>query len=89
MYDADLGNSIYDYQDNHIFVEQLPVPGDSTGREHAIFDFPEETFYKDTRDPQTVINGEIMPYRSTSYILLSAGFDGEYGTDDDVYNFSK
>ncbi len=29
------------------------------------------------------------PYRSDSFILLSAGFDGEYGTRDDVYNFQK
>ena len=29
------------------------------------------------------------PYRSESYILLSAGFDGEYGTEDDVFNFER
>ena len=27
------------------------------------------------------------PYRADSYILISAGFDGEYGTKDDIYNF--
>jgi len=27
------------------------------------------------------------PYNSDSYILMSAGFDGEYGTRDDVFNF--
>ena len=27
------------------------------------------------------------PYRSDSYILMSAGFDGEYGTADDIFNF--
>jgi len=27
------------------------------------------------------------PYREDSYILLSAGFDGEYGTSDDIFNF--
>jgi len=29
-----------------------------------------------------------VPYRSDSYILLSAGADGYYGTEDDVYNFN-
>jgi type II secretory pathway pseudopilin PulG len=27
------------------------------------------------------------PYKADSYILLSAGFDGEYGTSDDIFNF--
>lgn len=34
-------------------------------------------------------SGINRPYKSDSYILLSAGFDGEYGTRDDVYNFDK
>jgi type II secretory pathway pseudopilin PulG len=29
------------------------------------------------------------PYRSDSYILISAGFDGQYGTVDDIFNFEK
>jgi competence protein ComGC len=29
------------------------------------------------------------PYRADSYVLLSAGWDGEYGTDDDVFNFGN
>jgi hypothetical protein len=29
------------------------------------------------------------PYREDSYILLSAGFDGQYGTADDVFNFGE
>ncbi len=98
--DADAGNSIYKYQDNHMFVYFLSIPGDNTGRKHALVvdppvanDGPELTFYEDTRDHRTIVNrgGEdiIMPYRASSYILLSAGFDGEYGTDDDVYNFSN
>jgi type II secretory pathway pseudopilin PulG len=30
-----------------------------------------------------------MPFNSDSYILISAGFDGLYGTKDDVFNFEK
>ncbi|KPK88979.1 hypothetical protein AMJ80_10415 [bacterium SM23_31] len=44
-------------------------------------------FYEHTRSEKiTTIS---RPYKSDSYILLSAGFDGEYGTRDDVYNFDK
>jgi competence protein ComGC len=42
-------------------------------------------FYDRTVDEK--ITTTIMPHRADSYILLSAGFDGEYGTPDDVYNF--
>jgi type II secretory pathway pseudopilin PulG len=45
---------------------------------------PEE-FYRIIRDPK-VPSGD-KPYRVNSYILISAGFDGEYGTSDDIYNF--
>jgi len=46
-----------------------------------------EIFYEKTED--TKVTAIKRPYRSDSYILISAGFDGLYGTDDDVYNFEK
>jgi len=42
-------------------------------------------FYDITRDAK-VSTGD-RPVRADSYILMSAGFDGEYGTKDDIYNF--
>lgn len=45
---------------------------------------PEE-FYRIIRNPK--ISSGDRPYRADSYILISAGFDGEYGTSDDIYNF--
>jgi prepilin-type N-terminal cleavage/methylation domain-containing protein len=50
----------------------------------TISDFPKK-FYDITRDPK-VTTGD-RPVRADSYILMSAGFDGEYGTKDDIYNF--
>ena len=44
-------------------------------------------FYEHTRNDK--ITTMPAPYRSDSYLLLSAGFDGEYGTKDDVYNFNE
>ena len=39
------------------------------------------------RDPK--ITARPWPYRPDSYILISAGLDGEYGTDDDIRNFGN
>jgi prepilin-type N-terminal cleavage/methylation domain-containing protein len=52
-------------------------------------------FYAFIRDPRVpvvdLINkpGEGRPYRSDSYILISAGYDSIYGTSDDVTNFAR
>ncbi|MBN2138534.1 MAG: type II secretion system protein [Sedimentisphaerales bacterium] len=42
-------------------------------------------FYDYIRDPK--ITAKAWPYRPSSYILISAGADGIYGTDDDIRNF--
>ncbi len=88
--DADAGNSVYDYADNHSLVESLSVPDSDATQEHTLFIDPQATFYESTTWSTIFYLGEdmVVPYRATSYILLSAGFDGEYGTDDDVYNFN-
>jgi hypothetical protein len=44
-------------------------------------------FYDETRDKK--ITSPARPYRADSYILMSAGFDNEYGTSDDVFNFAQ
>jgi hypothetical protein len=43
-------------------------------------------FYEFIRDPKVV--AQPWPYRPDSYILISAGYDGLYGTDDDICNFT-
>jgi prepilin-type N-terminal cleavage/methylation domain-containing protein len=47
-------------------------------------DWP-KLFYKIVRDKK--IDTGDKPYRADSYILMSAGYDGEYGSKDDIYNF--
>ena len=44
-------------------------------------------FYEYIRDPK--VTARPRPYRSDSYILISAGPDGLYGTSDDVTNFGN
>ncbi|MFA5240518.1 MAG: type II secretion system protein [Phycisphaerae bacterium] len=87
-------DNIYNYMDNHEFVG-LDVSWDPFV--HPLYDpngTPGETFYKMTRDESVPIVGsynalKIRPYNKNSYILISAGRDGVYGTDDDVCNFKQ
>jgi len=44
-------------------------------------------FYDAITNP--TITTQVRPYNQTSYILMSAGFDGIFGTPDDIYNFSQ
>jgi len=46
-----------------------------------------EYFYHYIADPRTP--GSSWPYRPDSYLLITAGFDGIYGTDDDICNFGN
>jgi type II secretory pathway pseudopilin PulG len=54
-------------------------------RRHVLEDF--NFFYEYIRDPK--ITARPWPYRPDSYILISAGTDGEYGTADDICNFGN
>jgi prepilin-type N-terminal cleavage/methylation domain-containing protein len=46
-----------------------------------------QIFYDAITNPK--ITSQFRPYNATSYLLISAGFDGIYGTPDDIYNFSE
>ncbi len=74
--------NIYNYKDNHALVG-LGVPW-KPGAKHPLFTEPKR-FYKMTKNMQVSTGSE--PYRRDSYILISAGKDGLYGTPDDICNF--
>lgn len=85
----DAPQNIYNYKDNHRLVE-LGAPWDSTIT-HPLYTVPNEPppgrrFYELTVNDK--VTATSRPYKEDSYILLSAGFDGQYGTDDDVLNFT-
>jgi type II secretory pathway pseudopilin PulG len=46
-----------------------------------------QLFYDKITNPQ--IRPTTRPYNQDSYLLISAGYDGLYGTADDVFNFMK
>lgn len=76
-------DNIYHYQDNDDLV-QLGMPW-QPGLYHPMA-FA-QVFYDKIWNDQLLPN--YRPYNEDTYILLSAGFDGEYGTDDDVFDFRR
>jgi hypothetical protein len=75
-------NSIYDCTDNLALIA-LGIPG-KPRKAHPLID--PKRFYLNTQDHQSPSSPQ--PYRSDSYILISAGEDGLYGTADDICNFN-
>jgi type II secretory pathway pseudopilin PulG len=79
---TDNKGNIYNYWDNQMLV-MLGKPWEEGLSDHALRD--PERFYKNTRNHK--IRQPARPYRADTYILISAGFDGEYGTADDICNY--
>jgi len=82
---TDSKGNIYNFYDNQELIA-LGKPWEQAGSGslgHSLFD--PIRFYRNTRnDKITTVH---RPYRTDSYILISAGFDGEYGTADDICNY--
>ncbi len=74
---------IYDVLDNAALVE---AKQQADNRVHPLAD-PAFFYEKYIRNPK--ITARPWPYRSDSYILISAGSDGLYGTGDDICNFGN
>jgi prepilin-type N-terminal cleavage/methylation domain-containing protein len=79
------GGNIYNHWDNQTLLA-LGKPWEQAGNtssQHSLSN--PARFYRNTRNHQ--VTTVRRPYRTDSYILISAGFDGEYGTADDICNF--
>ena len=82
---------IYNVRDNWPLVslgmvaDALKPLGTGTRRMHPLADA--NYFYEYIRDPK--IQARPWPYRPDSYLLISAGADGIYGTHDDIRNFGQ
>lgn len=79
-------DNIYNYLDNHTFLGLGVPPSGSTV--YPLYQGGGQVFYENTLNK--TLEGESgisRPYNKDSYILISAGWDGIYGTRDDVYNF--
>ncbi|MBN2272345.1 MAG: type II secretion system protein [Sedimentisphaerales bacterium] len=83
--------NIYNYWDNR-FLVRLGRPGIAPPADVHAFEDPLENppdrFYKNTENPEiSIATGIGRPFRADTYILISAGYDGDYGTADDIMNF--
>ncbi len=84
-----IDNDIYYFPDNENILA-LNVPGEDTI--HPLFEAggAEDDWQK---FENMIINEQVetirRPYRAESFILISAGKDGLYGTPDDMFNFRK
>lgn len=83
-------DDIYRYDDNRQLI-QLGNPDDASD----LFALEEAL---STGDPymefdNMIVNDQVTsirrPYRADSFILISAGKDGDFGTADDIFNFEK
>ncbi len=87
----DDSQNIYNYRDNQALLAlgqpwNVGNPGDpatSGSGTHALLD--PTRFYMNTKNEKVLTASR--PYRSDTFILISAGWDGEYGTPDDICNF--
>ncbi len=79
----DAKGNIYNYWDNQNLVLLGKPWEDNATTPHALADV--KRFYRNTQNH--MISTARQPYRSDEYLLLSAGWDGEYGTADDIFNF--
>lgn len=75
---------IYNAMDN-IELLELGIPWDETVKHDLLDNFYD--FIKNNRISTS--DTRLRTKRPDSFILISAGWDGEYGTDDDITNFSK
>jgi len=90
-------DAIYNIQDNDAFVKMKQL---FDGRDHPLgrgtLADQAAFFYGNPNDPLAIgyiqnpkVTARIWPYRPDSYILISAGTDGLYGTSDDIRNFGN
>ena len=83
-----LEDDIYYYDDNsNLIALGMPDDGISFTLETGNNGDPYENF------ENMIINENVQtirrPYRADTYILVSAGKDGDFGTADDIFNFEK
>ncbi len=86
-----IADDIYFYLDNYNLLRLQTA--ETNPMDHPLADGAGNSDYADFQN--MIINTQIStptlkrPYRAQSYILISAGKDGLYGTSDDITNFKK
>ena len=89
----DMDTSLYDYRDNMRVIQAKStqdIVDNIKTQPHAWLD--PDNFYSTDPEIPSIIDSQMRnirpwPYRPDTYLLISAGADGEYGTRDDITNF--
>ncbi len=84
---AGIDDDIYYYPDNEALL-RLGTPDDINVR-HPLADDMDDFMDFEAMILNPQVSTIRRPYRAGSYILISAGKDGLYGTGDDITNFDK
>jgi hypothetical protein len=89
MTERDSNGNIYNYLDNETLLA-LGKPWESQTNQtpHKLSAAGDEgvaRFYSNTQSDKIITTSR--PYNADKFILISAGYDGEYGTADDICNF--
>ncbi len=81
---TDSAENIYNNYDNQFLLDlSMPRAVDPS------YFYPlskQEQFYQNTLSDKVITVDR--PFRADTYILISAGYDAEYGTADDIMNFN-
>lgn len=83
-------DNIYNYRDNQALLAlgKPWEPASLTNSPHRLLTVNEQgagRFYLNTKNHE--ITTASRPYRADTFILISAGYDSEYGTPDDICNY--
>lgn len=87
---------IYNYEDNREIFKLGPVQDPINEEHHYNPTYTdtdknmtgEELFYEDITDHKVKTGQFVKPYNANTFILMSAGWDGIFGTKDDITNFN-
>jgi prepilin-type N-terminal cleavage/methylation domain-containing protein len=96
---ATTDDKVYDYRDSNMPYDTTvsdEIKTNYINGRARVWDTVDGTTAEDNFD-SFVINDEIstgsgvydVPYRAQTYLLISAGYDGIYGTSDDICNFEN
>ncbi len=83
---GDVQERIFNYMDNFNLMAVADLDEDGRRGDHPLAQPPDGGFYNYIRDPHVPTP---WPYRPDSYLLITAGADGLYGTADDICNFGN
>ena len=86
-YDDNVDITMDTNSDGYIQYREMPNPND-----HSVPNFDAPDFYVYIVDPRTEVTGvsvAVRPFNKDTFLLISAGWDHIYGTEDDITNFNK